>query len=250
MARVIVIKREDELRGMRDACKVTAKIRDAIVQCVAAGVSTQSLSDYAGELIRGLGAESAFLNYRGYPGEVCISVNDEVVHGIPGRRRIEDGDLGSVDVGVKYGGFIGDCAVTVMVGEVGEEKRRLVRVTQQALESGIDGARAGSRVSDISYAVEQCVKRAGFSVVRDFVGHGVGRDLHEEPQIPNFGRAGKGPRLRAGMTLAIEPMVNMGSYEVEVQADGWTVLTKDRKPSAHFEHTILVREEGPEILTL
>lgn len=250
MARVIVIKREDELRGMRDACKVTAKIRDAIVQCVAAGVSTQSLSDYAGELIRGLGAESAFLNYRGYPGEVCISVNDEVVHGIPGRRRIEDGDLVSVDVGVKYGGFIGDCAVTVMVGEVGEEKRRLVRVTQQALESGIDGARAGSRVSDISYAVEQCVKRAGFSVVRDFVGHGVGRDLHEEPQIPNFGRAGKGPRLRAGMTLAIEPMVNMGSYEVEVQADGWTVLTKDRKPSAHFEHTILVREEGPEILTL
>jgi methionyl aminopeptidase len=247
---VIVIKREDELRGMRDACKVTAKIRDAIVQCVAAGVSTQSLSDYAGELIRGLGAESAFLNYRGYPGEVCISVNDEVVHGIPGRRRIEDGDLVSVDVGVKYGGFIGDCAVTVMVGEVGEEKRRLVRVTQQALESGIDGARAGSRVSDISYAVEQCVKRAGFSVVRDFVGHGVGRDLHEEPQIPNFGRAGKGPRLRAGMTLAIEPMVNMGSYEVEVQADGWTVLTKDRKPSAHFEHTILVREEGPEILTL
>jgi methionyl aminopeptidase len=196
-----------------------------------------------------MGAKSAFLGYRGYPGNICISIDSEVVHGIPGERRIEIGQIVSLDVGVLYGGFVGDTATTVMVGVTDPDVMRLVRATEQALMAGIEMARAGNRLGDISNAVETTAVKAGYTVVRDFVGHGVGRKLHEDPQIPNFGTAGTGPKLKVGMTLAIEPMVNMGGCAVSVMGDGWTVRTVDGKPSAHFEHTVAIQEDGPEILT-
>jgi methionyl aminopeptidase len=201
-------------------------------------------------LIAAMGGKSAFLGYRGYPGNICLSIDDEVVHGIPSDRRIEMGQLVSLDVGVVDGGFVGDTATTVMVGVTDPEVVRLVRTTEQALAEGIAMARAGKRLSDISSAIEMAAVRAGFSVVRDFVGHGIGRSMHEDPQIPNFGTPGHGPKLKVGMTFAIEPMVNMGGSAGEVMADGWTVLTADRKPSAHFEHTVAIGEDGPEILTV
>ncbi|MCX7590361.1 MAG: type I methionyl aminopeptidase, partial [Kiritimatiellae bacterium] len=229
-----------------------ARVRDEVARLIRPGVTTAELAAYAGKLIRAYGAESAFLGYKGYPGEICISVNDEVVHGIPGLRRIEVGDIVSIDIGVRLDGFVGDTATTLMVGVTDLDVIRLVRTAEQALAAGISQAREGRRVSDISHAIEQTALAAGFSVVRQFVGHGIGRQMHEEPQIPNFGSPGHGARLVAGMTLAIEPMINMGTGDVEVQGDGWTVLTRDRKPSAHFEHTVAVRGEGleAEILTL
>jgi methionyl aminopeptidase len=197
-----------------------------------------------------MGAKSAFLGYRGYPGAVCISIDSEVVHGIPGARRIEIGQIVSLDVGVIYDGFVGDTATTVMVGVTDPEVIRLVRATELALMAGVEMARAGKRLGDLSHAIEMVAVNAGFSVVRDFVGHGVGRKMHEDPQIPNYGNPGKGPKLKVGMTLAIEPMVNMGESAVEVLSDKWTVRTVDRKPSAHFEHTVAIGDEGPEILTV
>jgi methionyl aminopeptidase len=195
------------------------------------------------------GAESAFLGYRGYPASICVSVNECVVHGIPGNRRIGIGDIVSLDVGIRFEGFIGDTATTVLVGVTDALVVQLVQSTEMALKAGIDAARAGGRLSDISHAVERVAVGRGFSVVRDFVGHGIGRKMHEDPQVPNFGAPGRGPRLKAGMTLAIEPMVNAGKPEVEVLSDGWTVVTKDRSYSAHFEHTIAITEDGAEILT-
>jgi len=189
------------------------------------------------------------LGYHGYPGHICISPNEVVVHGIPGVRRIQNGDLVSLDIGVRYGGFVGDTATTVMVGAVDETVRRLVETTEKALYAGIAMAIVGGRVSDISHAVQQTAELAGFSVVRAFVGHGIGRAVHEEPQVPNFGAPGRGPLLKTGMTLAIEPMVNLGQADVEVLEDGWTVVTKDGRWSAHFEHTVAVGLEGAEILT-
>ena len=249
MARRIRIKSESDLAQMREACVVAATVLDEVVQRCVPGVTTGELDAFALERITAYGAESAFKGYHGFPGHICTSVNDEVVHGIPGDRRIEQGDMVSIDVGVRYNGWIGDNARTVLVAVQDPEHIRLAKVTQLALEAGIKKAVAGGYVSDISHAVEQVVLAAGFSVVKEFVGHGVGRKMHEEPQIPNFGPPGKGARLRTGMTLAIEPMVNQGSENVEVMPDKWTVLTVDRKPSAHFEHTVLVNDGTPEIMT-
>lgn len=247
---MIFIKNRDELKRMRKSGRAAALVRDEISKLVTPGVSTKWLDEKAAGLIEAMGARSAFLGYHGYPGNICISVDAEVVHGIPCERRIELGQIVSIDVGVVVDGFVGDTATTVMVGVTDPDVVRLVKATEQALFEGVSMARSGNRLSDISHAIEMAAMRNGFSVVRDFVGHGIGRNMHEEPQIPNYGPPGKGPKLKAGMTLAIEPMVNMGGFAVEVQGDGWTVLTADRKPSAHFEHTVAVGDEGPEILTI
>lgn len=234
---------------MRRACAVAAEILAAVAAMVQPGRTTAELDEAAGELIRKAGGKSPFLGYRGYPGHICVSVNDEVVHGIPGKRRIQYGDIVSLDVGIILDGFVGDNATTVAVGVVAPRTQQLLQVTQEALAAGIAAARAGARVGDISHAIQSTVERHGFSVVREFVGHGVGRQMHEEPQIPNFGKRGTGPRLRPGMTLAIEPMINAGTAEVKMLSDGWTVVTADGAPSAHFEHTVLVTDGEPEILT-
>lgn len=234
---------------MRRACAAAAEILAAVAAMVQPGVTTAELDEAAGELIRQAGGKSPFFGYRGYPGSICVSVNDEVVHGIPGRRRIQYGDIVSLDVGIILDGFVGDNATTVAVGVVAPRTQQLLEVTQQALAAGIAAARPGARVGDISYAVQSTVEAQGFSVVREFVGHGVGRQMHEEPQIPNFGKRGTGLRLRPGLTLAIEPMINAGTAEVKMLSDGWTVVTADGAPSAHFEHTVLVTEGEPEILT-
>ena len=247
---MIIVKNEADLARMRASCGLVAKVRDEVASKVSPGVTTEELGEYAHELIVEAGASNAFLGYRGFPGKICISVNEAVVHGIPDRRRIELGDIVSVDVGLVLDGFVGDTATTVMVGVTDPAVVRLVRITEEALAAGIAAATAGNRVSDISHAVQSTAEAAGFSVVREFVGHGIGRKMHEEPQVPNFGAPGRGPLLKEGMTLAIEPMVNLGAAEVDVQSDGWTVLTGDRLPSAHCEHTIAVRNGEAEILTL
>jgi methionyl aminopeptidase len=247
---MIIIKTPDEIDRMRASGRVAAQVRDELAQRIAPGITTGELDAYANELIGKLGAKSAFYGYRGYPGNICTSVNDEVVHGIPGPRRINLGDVVSIDVGVFFEGYVGDTALTVLVGVTDPEVIRLIQVAEQALAAGIAKAVPGGRLSDVSHAIERTAVEAGFSVVREFVGHGIGRSMHEDPQIPNFGPPGRGPRLKPGMTLAIEPMVNLGRADVEVMPDGWTVLTKDRKPSAHVEHTVAIGPEGPEILTL
>ncbi len=247
---MIVIKNAAALEKMRRAGRTAALVRDQLVKNICPGVTTRMLDRLAGQLIERAGAKSAFYGYRGYPGTVCISVNEEVVHGIPGERRIRIGDIVGLDVGVVVDGYNGDTATTVMVGVADPDVIRLVAVAQEALAAGIARACCGNRLSDVSHAVEQTAVAAGFAVVRDFVGHGIGRDMHEEPQIPNFGAPGRGPRLREGMTLAIEPMVNMGGADVEVLEDGWTVVTRDRRFSAHFEHTVAVGKGRAEILTL
>jgi methionyl aminopeptidase len=246
---MIVIKGPAELEGMRASGRAAARVRDAVARSVSPGATTQELGEFAAELIRKEGAESAFLGYRGYPGVICVSVNEVVVHGIPGPRRIQMGDIVSIDVGVRLAGFIGDTATTVMVGTVDPRWVQLVRTAERALDLAIAAAEAGRRLSDVSHAVECEATASGLSVVRDFVGHGIGRKMHEDPQIPNFGRPGRGPVLKAGMTLAIEPMINLGGYEVDVLDDRWTAVTRDRLPSAHFEHTVAVRNGEAEILT-
>jgi len=246
---MIAIRTAAELAAMRESGGMAARVRDAVAAKIAPGVTTLELSEYAGELMRGWGGESAFLGYHGYPGIICVSVNEVVVHGIPGSRRIALGDVVSIDVGVRYQGFIGDTATTVMVGVTDPAVIKMVTTTQRALEAGIGAAQAGKRVSDISHAIEKEATGGGYTVVREFVGHGVGRQMHEEPQVPNFGHPGRGPTLKAGMTLALEPMVNMGRPEVAVLEDGWTVVTKDGQFSAHFEHTVAVGDGTAEILT-
>jgi len=247
---MIIIKSPDDLAHMRVSGQMAAEVLDAVARKVGPGVTTGELNIFASELIGALGGKSAFFGYRGYPGHICVSVNDEVVHGIPGHRRIQIGDVVSLDVGVVYDGFVGDTATTVMVGVNDPEVIRLVNTGQKALDVAIAKAVAGARLSDVSHAIEAVATDAGYSVVRDFVGHGVGRSMHEDPQIPNYGVPGRGPKLKSGMTLALEPMINMGTFEVDVMADGWTVLTRDRLPSVHFEHTVAVREEGlAEVLT-
>ena len=247
---MIIIKSESEIEAMRASGHVAGVVRNAVADKVSPGVTTMELADYASELMKQHGAESAFLGYRGFPGQICISVNDEVVHGIPGKCKIKKGDIVSLDVGVTLDGFIGDTATTVMVGVTDQEVIRLVDSTKKALFKGIEHAIVGGRLSDISHAIEDYAVKCGFHVVRDFVGHGIGRSLHEDPQVPNFGKPGKGAKLRHGMIIAIEPMLNIGCEDVEVQPDGWTVLTKKGRLSAHFEHTVLIADGGFEILTL
>ncbi|MFZ4394520.1 MAG: type I methionyl aminopeptidase [Kiritimatiellia bacterium] len=253
---MIVCKTESELAAMRVSGRIAAGILQRLAAAVVPGMTTRELDELARELIRARGATSAFLGYRGaggavlFPGAICVSVNEEVIHGIPGPRRIESGDLVSIDVGVKHEGFIGDTATTVIVGAASPDGERLTATTRRALEAGIAAVRAGAHLSDVSSAVEQTVRAGGCRVVREFVGHGVGRELHEEPQVPNYGKPGHGPLLKPGMTFCIEPMVNLGGAEVEILADKWTVVTRDRRLSAHFEHTVCVCADGAEIMTL
>jgi methionyl aminopeptidase len=246
---VIVLKSPEEIKKMADAGRIVGEILDSLKEVVTAGMTTREIETYAVERIRARGGVPAFKGYRGYPGSVCTSVNEQVVHGIPSSQRLKEGDIVSVDLGVYMNGFYGDAAVTIPVGIVDAEASELIRVTEEALYLGIQNAVEGNRLYDISSAVQKHVEGHGFSVVRLFVGHGIGRELHEEPQIPNYGTAGQGARLRKGMTLAIEPMVNAGSYEVRILDDGWTAVTVDGKRSAHFEHTVLVTSGKPRILT-
>ena len=234
---------------MREAGRRAAHVLGQVTELIRPGVSTQELDDFAAMTMEMLGIRSAFLNYHGYPAQCCISVNEQVIHGIPGAYRVKAGDIVSVDVGIWHEGFVGDNAVTVAVGEVSEDVRRLLSGTRAALVAGIAAVKAGVRLGDVSHAVEKVARAHRLGIVDEYVGHGVGRSLHEEPQIPNYGPAGRGPILQAGMVLCIEPMLNLGSKGVRVLDDGWTVVTKDRKPSAHFEHMVAVTPTGAEILT-
>jgi methionyl aminopeptidase len=246
---VIVCKSPSEIERMRAANALVADVLAELGAMVAPGVTTKDLDAAAERRVRERGAEPAFKGYRGYPATLCASVNEEVVHGIPSARRLVEGDIVSLDMGVKLNGFFGDSAITVAVGDVSDDVRRLLRVTEEALERGIGQAQAGGRISDIGHAIQQHVEGQGFSVVREFVGHGIGASLHEEPQIANYGEPGRGPRLAEGMVLAIEPMVNMGRAAVKVLADGWTAVTRDGSLSAHFEHTVAVTKDGPLVLS-
>ena len=246
---MITLKSSHEVDLMRQAGKITAAARALAGEMVKPGVTTQEIDKAVEAFIRQQGAVPSFLGYSGYPASACISVNDEVIHGIPGKRVLQDGDIVSIDVGAYIGGFHGDCAATFACGEISEEAQRLIDVTRQSFFEGIKFAKEGYRVQDISAAVQTYVESHGFSVVREFVGHGVGAHLHESPEIPNFGRSGRGARLLRGMTLAIEPMVNLGGAAILQMNDGWTVKTRDGKLSAHYENTILVTDGEPEILT-
>ncbi|MBI4682330.1 MAG: type I methionyl aminopeptidase [Nitrospirae bacterium] len=246
---MIVLKSEDEIKRMAEACRIVAEVLEGIGKDVCSGVMTKELDEYAESYIISKGARPAFKGYRGYPASICTSINEQVVHGIPSSRKLREGDIISIDIGVHYKGFYGDAAVSLPVGSVNTQTKKLLSVTEKALESGMNKSIAGNNLSDISSAIQECVESEGFSVVRSFVGHGIGRALHEEPQIPNFGRPGEGPKLVPGMTLAIEPMVNAGSWEVIVLNDGWTAVTKDKSLSAHFEHTVAITKNGISILT-
>ncbi|RKG71306.1 type I methionyl aminopeptidase [Corallococcus sp. CA054B] len=246
----VELKSPDEIALMRDAGRIVCEILDELEKAVAPGVSIWELDVLAEQLIAKKGARSAFKGYHGFPGVLCASVNQEVVHGIPDRkRRLVAGDLMKLDFGVVYRGFFGDSARTVPVGKVTPEAQALVDATRQSLEKAIQVMQPGNRIGDIGHAVQSHVEARGFSVVRDFTGHGIGRKLHEPPQVPNYGQAGSGMKLRPGMVLAVEPMVNQGTPDVEVLEDEWTAVTVDGKLSAHFEHTILISERGPEVLT-
>lgn len=246
---MIILKNERDAEAMRAAGAVAATVLDEVCKWIAPGVSTKDIDQHAASRIKQHGAKSAFLGYRKYPCNVCLSVNEEVVHGLAGSRRVQFGDIISIDVGVIYRGYIGDTARTVAAGGCGVLEQKLMDVTERALYEGIVQAVPGNRVADISRAIQNYVEANGFNVVREFVGHGVGRSMHEEPQVPNYVENKTSPKLRAGMTLAIEPMVNAGAAAVEILGDGWTVVTKDGMPSAHFEHTVLITEGEPEILT-
>lgn len=247
---MIAIKNERELESMRQACKITAAARALAGEMVRPGVTTKQIDKAVHDYIVKQGAKPSFLHYNGYPASVCISVNDTVIHGIPGSYALQEGDIVSVDVGAYFRGFHGDCAATFPCGKIAAEAQRLIDVTRQSFFEGLKFAKQGRRVSDISHAVQAYVESNGYSVVRAFVGHGVGAKLHEEPEVPNFGAAGHGPRLLKGMTLAIEPMVNMGTFEVSVLRDKWTTVTADGKLSAHYENTVLITDGEPEILTV
>jgi len=247
---VVIVKSQAEIRKIGEACRIVADILAGLKAHLAVGMTTADIELFVDEAIRKRGAIAAFRGYRGYPSSVCVSVNDQVIHGIPSRStRLNNGDIVGVDLGVVLDGFYGDAAVTIAVGDVAPEAARLMEVTEKALSLGIEEAFAGNRIGDISSAIQEHVEANGFSVVRAFVGHGIGRSLHEDPQIPNFGRRGQGLRLKEGMTLAIEPMVNAGGHEVRILEDGWTALTSDGSLSAHFEHTIAVTKHAPKILT-
>ena len=246
---MIILRSDEEIGQIRGAGRIVALVLARLKKHAKAGVTTKELDRIAEEEIIKRGGHAAFKGYRGYPASICASVNEVVVHGIPSDRRLADKDILSVDVGVRYGNFFADAAITVGIGSISDDAKKLMKVTEEALHTGIGSARPGKRLSDISASIQSHVESNGFSVVRSFVGHGIGEKIHEEPEIPNFGAPNKGTRLESGMILAIEPMVNAGTFEVEVLEDGWTAVTKDRSLSAHFEHTIAVRNDEPEILT-
>ncbi len=248
---MVVLKTSRELGIMKEACRISAGALQTVGNAVEPGVTTAELDKLAEKYIRSQGAVPNFKNYHGYPATACISINNEVIHGIPSAKRvIREGDIVSVDLGAMFNGYHGDNAATFACGDVSAEAKRLMQTTQNALYEGIKAATAGSRIGDIGYAIQSYVEAAGFSVVRQYVGHGIGTQLHEAPEVPNFGTAGRGIRLLPGMTLAIEPMVNAGGFDVKVLPDGWTVLTKDGSLSAHFEHTVVITPDGPKIMTL
>ena len=246
---MILLKSLQEIAKMEVANRIVAEILEGVKEKVQPGIETRELDELAEEMCRQRRVKPAFKGYRGYPRSICVSVNEEVVHGIPGPRCLKAGDLVSLDFGVKYEGFYGDAAITVGVGDVGEKARALIAVTEESLYAGIAKVKAGQRLSDISHAVQTVVEGAGFGVIREFVGHGIGRSLHEDPQIPNFGPPDRGPTLQVGMTFAIEPMTSMGSWQVRILQDGWTAVTQDGSCAAHFEHSVALTENGVLILS-
>lgn len=247
---MIEIKSESEISLINEAGKIVKVILGEISKSAKPGVTTAELDRIAEEMIRSFNARSAFKGYRGFPGNICTSINEQVVHGIPGDAKLKSGDILSIDVGVEKKGFYADAAVTIGIGDiVSKAASDLIRTTEEALDAGIEKAVEGNRLFDISHAIQAYTEDHGYAVVRDFVGHGIGRKMHEDPEIPNFGRPGTGPRLKNGMVLAIEPMINQGGFEIEILSDGWTAVTRDRKLSAHFEHTLCVTDKGPRILT-
>ena len=246
---MILLKSLQEIAKMEAANRIVAEILQGLKEKVQPGIETRELDDLAEELCRQRRVQPAFKGYRGYPRSVCISVNEEVVHGIPGPRKLKAGDLVILDFGVKYDGYYGDAAITVPVGAVDPRAQALIKATEESLYAGIAMVKAGNHLSDISHAVQTVVEGAGFGIIRDFVGHGIGRSLHEDPQIPNFGLPGRGPVLQAGMTLAIEPMTSMGSWQVRILRDGWTAVTQDSSYAAHFEHSVALTENGVLILS-
>lgn len=246
---MIILKSPEEIRLLRRAGRLVADAHALVAELVRPGVTTAELDEAVEALIRKAGGVPTFKGYQGYPASICTSVDHEVIHGIPGPRRLEEGQILSVDIGATLDGFVGDSAWTYPVGQIAPEAQRLLETTEEALYRGIEAARPGNRISDIGHAVQTFVESRGFSVVREFVGHGVGRQMHEDPQVPNFGPPGRGPRIKEGMCLAIEPMVNLGRHHVRILDDQWTAVTVDGSLSAHFEHTIIVTRDGPEILT-
>ncbi|MBP7055510.1 MAG: type I methionyl aminopeptidase [Candidatus Omnitrophica bacterium] len=247
---MIILRNADEIKAIRNAGRITARTLEKLSGSVRPGITTKELDDIAGIEIRSLGGVPAFKGYRGFPANICTSINEVVVHGIPSKRVLEEGDIISIDVGVGCDGYFADAAVTVGVGEIAPDARSLIEVTRASLYEGLAKARAKNRLSDISSAIQQYAESKGFSVVRSFVGHGIGTKIHEDPEIPNFGKSGTGPRLDRGMVLAIEPMINAGTYEVMICEDGWTAVTADGSLSAHFEHTVVITDSDVEILTI
>ena len=246
---MIPLKSEAELEIMRQTGKILGRMIKKIEGFTREGVTTGEIDRFVQELAEEEGVSPAFKGYRGFPAAICTSVNEEIVHGIPGERRLKAGDILSLDLGINYRNFFCDAAVTLAIGEVDSGKKKLIEVTRKSLAEGIRQAQPNNHLSDISYAIQNYAEKNGFAVVRQFVGHGIGKNLHEEPEIQNFGRPHQGPLLKSGMVLAIEPMINMGTWESQILDDGWTAVTKDKLPSAHFEHTVAVTENGPEVLT-
>ena len=247
---MITLKSAREIELMRRAGKITAAARALAGEMVKPGVTTREIDKAVYQFIRSQGATPSFLNYNGYPASVCVSVNDEIIHGIPGKRVLREGDIVSIDVGAYIDGFHGDCAATYACGKISDEAQRLIDVTRQSFFEGIQYAREGYRISDIGHAVQEYVEANGFTVVREYVGHGVGRQMHEAPEVPNYGAPGHGPKLLRGMTIAVEPMVNAGTADIRQMSDGWTVKTADGKYAAHYENTLLITSNEPELLTV
>lgn len=246
---MIELKSAEEIDKIRRASGVVVSALRSLKKEVGPGIKTKVFDRIANDMIKSKGARPAFLGYRGFPKSICASVNEEIVHGIPGERVLRQGDILSIDVGVELEGYFSDAAVTIAIGKISDEVRRLIEVTKEALHTAIDAVKAGNRISDISCSIQEHAESSGFSVIREFVGHGIGSQLHEDPQIPNFGQRDMGPRIKEGMVFAIEPMISIGRWETEILDDGWTVVTKDRSTTAHFEHTVAVLGDGPEVLT-
>jgi len=246
----MIIYCEEEIGAIRKSNRIVAKILAELRRMIAPGVQTKELDEYAELRVKEMNAIPAFKGYRGYPASLCTSINEEIVHGIPSSRRLREGDIISIDFGVQYEGYYGDAAVTYPVGEITPKAKKLIKAAEEAFYKGMEQMKPGKRISDISSAIQSQVESQGFSVIRAFVGHGIGFSLHEEPQVPNFGPPGRGPKIKSGMVLAIEPMIAMGDWDVEILDDNWTAITRDRSLSAHYEHTVAITEKGPEILSL